>query len=71
MQPAKVLQPRHFDAFRCIGSACEDTCCVGWLVHVDKPTYEKYRNCSEPEFGPPLRNLVTINKRVQTMTIMP
>ena len=63
MQPGKVLQPRHFDAFRCIGSACEDTCCVGWLVHVDKPTYEKYRNCSEPEFGPPLRNLVTINKK--------
>lgn len=29
--------------FRCIGSACEDTCCQGWNVPIDQETYEKYR----------------------------
>jgi lysine-N-methylase len=28
--------------FRCIGSACEDTCCAGWAVNVDRLTYAKY-----------------------------
>jgi lysine-N-methylase len=29
--------------FRCIGSACEDTCCQGWTVPIDQATFEKYR----------------------------
>ncbi len=57
----RVLQPRSFEAFRCIGADCEDTCCVGWIVSVDKPTYEKYQNCSDADLGPSMRTLVTIN----------
>jgi lysine-N-methylase len=63
MKPSKLLQPAYFDAFHCLGSACEDTCCVGWIVHVDKPTYDKYQNCSDPELGPSLRTLITINEK--------
>src|SRR5579863_9500020 len=59
----RVLQPRGFEAFRCIGANCEDTCCVGWIVSVDKPTYEKYQNCSDAAIGPSLRTLVTINEK--------
>src|SRR5579872_1594349 len=59
----KLLQPGYFDAFHCIGGDCEDTCCVGWTVHVDKPTYDKYQNCSDPELGPSLRTLITINEK--------
>jgi lysine-N-methylase len=63
MTPARLLQQRYFDAFRCIGSDCEDTCCVGWIVHVDKPTYEKYQNCSDPALGPSLRTFIKINDK--------
>jgi lysine-N-methylase len=63
MKPSKLLQPGYFDAFHCIGSDCEDTCCIGWIVHVDKPTYDKYQNCSDPELGPSLRTLITINEK--------
>jgi lysine-N-methylase len=42
----KVRQPQCFDRFRCIGAACEDTCCVGWGVYVDRETWEKYQNLS-------------------------
>jgi lysine-N-methylase len=59
--PAKWLQPRAYHAFRCIGADCEDTCCSGWLVNIDKDTYEKYQGCDEPEMGPRLRQLVNIN----------
>jgi lysine-N-methylase len=50
----KVLQPGYFEAFHCIGAACEDTCCTGWIVNIDKITYAKY--------GPSLRALITISE---------
>jgi lysine-N-methylase len=59
--PAKRLQPRSYRAFRCIGAECEDTCCVGWGVNVDRPTYEAYQRSDDPELGPSLRELITIN----------
>jgi lysine-N-methylase len=36
------LRPQYVEQFRCIGSACEDTCCQGWSVPIDQATYEKY-----------------------------
>lgn len=33
----------YADTFRCIGSACEDTCCRGWNVPIDQATYDKYQ----------------------------
>ena len=63
MKPATLQQPDYFDAFHCINSACEDTCCVGWIVHIDKATYGKYQTCSSPELGHSLRTLITINEK--------
>ncbi len=40
--PNDSLQPRYAESFHCIGSACEDSCCQGWGVYVDKATYKKY-----------------------------
>lgn len=57
----KRLQPQSYHAFRCIGADCEDTCCVGWIVNVDKPTYEAYQRCDDPDLGPRFHDLVTIN----------
>jgi lysine-N-methylase len=60
-KPVKRLQPRSYHAFRCIGADCEDTCCVGWIVNVDKPTYQAYQDCDDPDLGPRFHQLVTIN----------
>ena len=60
-QPSKRLQPRSYGAFRCVGADCEDTCCIGWGVNIDRPTYEAYQGSDDPELGPLLRELVTIN----------
>jgi lysine-N-methylase len=59
--PVKRLQPRSYHAFRCIGADCEDTCCVGWIVNVDKNTYEAYQRSDDPELAPSLHGLVVIN----------
>jgi lysine-N-methylase len=58
----RVLQPKCFERFRCIGADCEDTCCAGWGIIVDRETYEKYQNLPAHLIaGKPLSNLVEIN----------
>jgi lysine-N-methylase len=59
--PSKRLQPHSYGAFRCIGADCEDTCCVGWAVNVDRATYQAYQSCDDPELGSSLQQLVIIN----------
>jgi len=39
----KLIRPDYSERFRCIGPACEDSCCVGWGVPIDQAAYEKYR----------------------------
>ncbi len=57
-----VLQPQYFERFRCIGAECEDTCCDGWGILVDRQTYDKYQNVQAPNPGQTaLRDLVEIN----------
>jgi lysine-N-methylase len=61
LTPSPRLQPSYYEAFRCVGSVCEDTCCRGWRVSVDKETFQKYQTCSHANLGPKLRTLVNIN----------
>jgi lysine-N-methylase len=57
-QPA-VRAPRYLERFRCLGPACEDHCCAGWLgLDVDRATFDNYQQVDHPELGPKLRGLV-------------
>jgi lysine-N-methylase len=53
-------QPTSYRSFQCIGAACEDTCCEGWGVFVDKTTFQKYQTCLDSELGAKLKELITI-----------
>ncbi len=57
----RSLEPRHFAGFRCSGADCEDTCCDGWAVTIDKPTFEKYQHCPDPQWRASFQRLVAIN----------
>lgn len=50
--------PSYLKEFRCIGSACEDSCCLGWGVEIDKETYTKYKNNQHKELKPLFRSNV-------------
>ncbi|MCI1774332.1 MAG: flagellin lysine-N-methylase [Paenibacillus lautus] len=45
----RVLLPSYMKTFSCVGSACEDSCCVGWTVELDKRIYKKYKNIKHAE----------------------
>ncbi|SFC47664.1 flagellin lysine-N-methylase [Clostridium uliginosum] len=38
----KMRYPLYLKEFKCIGGECEDTCCVGWDVDIDKSTFKQY-----------------------------
>ncbi|MDR7000998.1 flagellin lysine-N-methylase [Neobacillus niacini] len=44
-----TLVPQYMHEFSCIGPACEDSCCVGWRVGIDKSTYKKYKKSNDKE----------------------
>lgn len=50
----KYHKPAFFDQFKCIGSACTDTCCAGWEIGVDETTAEGYLT-EKGAFGDRLR----------------
>ncbi len=43
-----ALMPSYVQRFACTGAQCEDTCCSGWTVLIDKKTYQSYRQTKTP-----------------------
>lgn len=52
-----ISKPDYFDAFRCIASACPDSCCKEWAVQVDDDAAAYYRSLSGP-LGDRLREVL-------------
>ena len=57
-----ALIPQYLSKFSCIGDKCEDNCCYGWNIAIDKNVYEKYRKTSDTELKPILDKNVTRNR---------
>ncbi len=51
----KIRVPKYLNKFKCIADKCEDTCCAGWEIVIDKETYDYYENLSG-SFGERLRS---------------
>ncbi len=43
MSQFTIVVPEYAERFRCLGPDCEDDCCHGWVVPVDRVTLAKYR----------------------------
>lgn len=50
----KLVYPKYYKDFKCIASACEDTCCAGWDIVVDSDSAAFYKTVSG-ELGDKLR----------------
>lgn len=58
----RILTPHYMQSFKCIGSSCEDSCCVGWKVEIDSETYKKYRKIRDEELSILLDKYVNRNR---------
>ncbi|AWZ48179.1 hypothetical protein C3495_04830 [Clostridiaceae bacterium 14S0207] len=45
-----ILTPSYTKEFKCIGGECEDSCCIGWRVFIDKNTFKNYKRIYNKEF---------------------
>ncbi|MCY9591684.1 hypothetical protein PC41400_02720 [Paenibacillus chitinolyticus] len=61
-----TLIPEYMKKFQCIGGDCEDTCCAGWTVSIDKQTYKKYQKATDPELKTKLNSFIKRNKNTAT-----
>ena len=60
--------PDCYKQFRCIASACPDSCCKEWAVDVDEAAAARYR-ALPGELGDRLRSLIRDTPYGTVMTI--
>ena len=65
----KLTKPSYFDSFRCIASACPDSCCKEWDVQVDSEKAALYRSLSG-DLGDRLRDVLSDEDGEIVMTII-
>jgi len=65
----KLMKPSYFDNFRCIASACPDSCCKEWDVQIDEDKAALYRSLPG-ELGDRLREVLTEEDGETVMTII-
>lgn len=49
--------PDYYKEFQCIADQCEDTCCAGWQIVIDKKSLNKYRQV-KGDFGRRVRKSI-------------
>ena len=53
-----ILVPDYLRKFHCIGSNCEDTCCIGWGVDIDQATWRRYQASQHKTLSPLFERVV-------------
>lgn len=61
-QTREIIIPEYMKEFQCIGSACEDTCCAGWSVNIEKETFTKYKKLKPSELKTQIKENVIRNR---------
>ena len=65
MKNIKMRYPIYLKEFKCIGGECEDSCCIGWDVDIDKFTFQQYESVSDSGMKNILESNLIKNKRCQ------
>lgn len=61
MTEKTALALGHYADFKCIGPDCEDSCCCGWRVQIDRETYAAYKANRHPELTGLFARAVQLN----------
>lgn len=54
--------PKYLKEFRCIGGECEDSCCAGWDIDIDKESFNNYKNVQNESMRDMFDKNIVINK---------
>lgn len=68
-QEFRTTKPEYGKAFRCIGADCEETCCRGLSIPLDRRTYERYEAFPEGEFRILAQQHLALNTEDQAETL--
>ncbi len=58
----KVLRPSYYGKFHCIAEKCENTCCGGWGITIDKRSYMRYRKIKEQPYADTISSVIKRNR---------
>ena len=54
-----MYKTSYYDDFKCIGSECPNSCCVGWEIDLDINTFQKYRDLQDSN----INKCISINQK--------
>jgi lysine-N-methylase len=63
-----VSVPAFLRRFRCIGPACESSCCGGWRLPVDRASCERYEQLDDPQLAAALQANIIPNEQPTNTT---
>ncbi len=66
----EIIKPDYYDTFRCLASACPDSCCKEWAVLVDPESAARYRELPGA-LGDHLRSVMAQEAGDTVLTLSP
>lgn len=57
---------KYLKEFECIGGKCEDSCCIGWDIDIDKTTFRQYYKVQDKEMKKMFQKNVHNNEYCQS-----
>lgn len=61
--------PKYLKEFKCIGGECEDSCCIGWDIDIDKITFRQYYKVKDQEMKKMFQKNVHNNEYCQALDV--
>jgi len=65
----KMRYLSYLDDFKCTGGSCEDNCCGGWDIHIDKSTFNQYENIQDKKMKKHIRKNIFIRNNSKNVNI--
>lgn len=57
-----IRKANYLKDFRCIGGICQDNCCIGWSVEIDRKTFAAYGKFKDPMLKKLIREKIYENE---------
>ena len=65
----KMRYPSYLNEFKCLGGNCEDNCCGGWEIHIDKITFEQYENLQDKKMKKYINKNIFIRDKYKNVNL--